>query len=181
MEITRFEVAGDLMVTLHMGGMPQDAKSSNTTVYIAGDPQGKPAIYFTDQRVVFKAKADAVKGKISVMIGDLTAESAEDFTPPAENVPEDQLPVVESISQSTAAPGERRNLRGRNLGKVTAVALFLGNGYVVCTGIAAGEQFVAFTVPPDTLESETQRPVFIRTSSNYALTRTPVSLKIVGR
>jgi hypothetical protein len=126
MEITSFEAADDFMVTLHMSGMPQEASRTNTTVYIAGAPQGTPAIYFSEQRIVFKANTNAEKGRISVFIGDVTAESTTDYTPPAEE-PEGEQPVVNSISQTTAYPGARRTLRGEKLGKVNGVALFTGD------------------------------------------------------
>lgn len=181
MEITRFEVAADLMVTLYMREMPKEVKSHNTSVYIAGNPQGNPAIYFTAQRIVFKANSDAVKGKIAVMSGDLTAESAEDYKPPAEELPVNQRPLVQSISQQTAAPGERRTLRGQNLGDVDGVALFTGAKYHTCTGIVANNDSVQFGVPLSAPASERLLPVFIRTHTYPALTRTPVSLRIVER
>lgn len=182
MEITSFESSAGL-VTLHMRDMPNTAQSHNTDVYIAGESQvgvgARPAISLTKQEIVFKPKNDAKKGKISVMIGDLTAESAEDYTPPTEGLPDNQRPVVQSISQQTAAAGERRFIRGQNLGDVTNVSLYNGSGYYACTGITANNDSVQFTVPLNAPASQALLPVYIKTRKIPVLTRTPVSLRIV--
>src|SRR5688572_5436839 len=87
MEITSFDVTHDHMVKLHMTDMPQmGVRPSNTKIFIGGVPVGDPELTIKgkEQEIEFFAGSSTQSGKISVMVsmenGELTAESAEDYT-----------------------------------------------------------------------------------------------------
>jgi len=185
MDIVRFDVGDTRMVTLHMSGMPEGVKSSQTTVYIAGEPQGRAAVYPSEQRIEFQATADARPGPITVMIDTddgetLDAQSATDYDPHG-GVPENQRPVVTGISRTSAAPRERVTLKGRNLGHVTSVGFDVGAGYRVALTPGPQPTYVAFTVPDDVTPSEHPYQLFIKTQSSGGFLRTNQALTVIRR
>lgn len=154
MEILSYSISpGELLVTIQMQGMPKEAKTDNTTVRIQGQPQGRAAIYFQRQQIVFGANKTAGRGAISVTIslddGDLAAESTEDYVPPAEE-PEVQQPRVIRVSRGNVKQGSRLSLIGTNLQNVNSVAIQSHHdAYLVCTSVQATSKSVTFTLPED--------------------------------
>jgi hypothetical protein len=179
MEITSFEVSPEQDVTVQMKEMPQiGARTSNTTIYIAGSPLGHPdEVSGTRQTIVFSAASATQSGKVSVMIEmedgeQLTATSAEDYTAPEAH--EESQPVVTRISPTTASPGTQMLLSGARLTLLDGVAL--GQNLKIGTLTAVTQTSAQFRVPVNTVVG--RYPIKIWSKNSVGPRTTSVTLEI---
>lgn len=183
MEITSFDVSPDCMVTLSMSDMPKmGVRTSNTTVFIGGIPQGAPEeVSGQRQEIIFIASPSAEAGKITVNIvlpegqGELTAASSEDYTPPTSVDPETGKPVVNSVSPNKVDTGGLVTLLGSRLRYVTAVRLGLFN-QDVHRGVKTGDDSVMFLISRTTMPGDYK--IFIENSNSGVFVNTNRSVVV---
>jgi hypothetical protein len=148
MTITHFVTDNAHNVTVYLEEMPKiGARVANTTVYIAGEPQGSPdEVSGTNGTVTFFAGSARTSGPISVMIdmqdGQLTATSAERYE--VEQPGQTHKPVV-TVCPTTAAVGETVTLRGRRLGRPDVEQMMLGIKQILNPTLT--DTSIRFTIP----------------------------------